>query len=422
MVNEQSDNTPHVEAAEGAVLSAMLRDSNMIVRALGDGITEEHFHVSSYRRLFAMLVSQHREGKPCDPPSVAAAASLAGELDKIGVETFSSLATFPVMAEHWMHHRDSLNEARARRLAIKEADAIASCASTTDAQKLAQMARSLSERVAEATSGRSAVVSPKEAVEAFTEHFRACFEAGENPGASTGIAELDQATGGLRPGELWVVCAETSGGKSALCVQMAAEALDRNENVLFVTLELSAAEVVGRFVSVMHRCPYGWITKPRTLPKMRFEGIKQTMERIARSGLYILDQGGLTIENIVTHAKQLADRVKLSMVVVDYVQLVDGGRQKGESREQEVSRVSRLLKQLAKTLGCPVVSPSQLNDEGKVRESRAIAHDSDTMLIIRGDNGIDIAKARNAPRGTNLELFLDGSIQRFTSTRPHKDQ
>jgi replicative DNA helicase len=97
---------------------------------------------------------------------------------------------------------------------------------------------------------------------------------------------------------------------------------------------------------------------------------------------------------------------------VDYLQIIRGRRNKGDSREQEIASISGGLKQLAKTMACPVVTGTQLNDDGKTRESRAIEQDADVWLVI-SDGGLKMAKVRNGPRGATLPLALDGAAQRF---------
>ena len=98
---------------------------------------------------------------------------------------------------------------------------------------------------------------------------------------------------------------------------------------------------------------------------------------------------------------------------MDYLQLIRVGRARGESREEEVARASGGLKQLAKELRCPVITGSQLNDDGKTRESRAIEQDADALLVIV-EEGIAVQKMRNGPRGDLLPLILDGATQRFS--------
>ena len=132
--------------------------------------------------------------------------------------------------------------------------------------------------------------------------------------------------------------------------------------------------------------------------------------------LWVDATAGQTVDTIAAEAERLRDAGGIDLVVVDYIQLVRGNRARGESREEEIARVSGALKQLAKQLACPVLSATQLNEEGKTRESRAIAHDADALLIIEED-GVRVAKMRNGERGQLLPLILNGAIQRFEEKR-----
>ena len=134
--------------------------------------------------------------------------------------------------------------------------------------------------------------------------------------------------------------------------------------------------------------------------------------------LWIDASAAQSIESITAEARRIRDsHGSLSLVVVDYLQLIRGGRSRNEMREEEVARVSGGLKQLAKALNCPVLSASQLNEQGQTRESRAIAQDADAVLIIAED-GIRIAKMRNGVRDSVLNLKIDGRFQRFTEPQP----
>ena len=144
------------------------------------------------------------------------------------------------------------------------------------------------------------------------------------------------------------------------------------------------------------------------------EGIKirDNAKFLSQSNLLITDEANMTIDYICGQAEAEAESGDVDLVIVDYIQLIGGGPNRGESREQELSRISKRLKQLAKKLGCPVVTPAQLNDDGRLRESRAIGQDADVVLKIN-DKGINVDKFRNAPRFQTLPLALRGEFQRF---------
>jgi replicative DNA helicase len=141
--------------------------------------------------------------------------------------------------------------------------------------------------------------------------------------------------------------------------------------------------------------------------------IKRGVTNLIGSNLWVDCSPGQTLDTIETEAERIRDvNGSISLVVVDYLQLIRGSRARGESREEEIAKVSGGLKQLAKRLQCPVISATQLNDSGQTRESRAIEQDADALLMIVED-GIKICKLRNGQRDSTLNLVLDGQYQRF---------
>jgi replicative DNA helicase len=161
---------------------------------------------------------------------------------------------------------------------------------------------------------------------------------------------------------------------------------------------------------------FGAITQPRSASTADLARIQAAVATLARDlHLWIDATAGQSLETIRAEAQRLRDQNgSLALVVVDYLQLIRGGRTKNESREEEIARVSGGLKQLAKELRCPVLSASQLNEAGQTRESRAIEQDADALLFIAED-GIKIGKLRNGPRNDVLPLFLNGEAQLFTA-------
>jgi replicative DNA helicase len=204
-------------------------------------------------------------------------------------------------------------------------------------------------------------------------------------------------------------------GKSVLMLQIAEAFISRGDSAAVFSLEMMESEIIGRLVTVCGRVNYGAIAQPRKATKGDFPRIQQAITKLAEAPLWIDASAGQSIDTIANEAEMIRDRNGgLKLVVVDYLQLIRGNRSRGESREEEVARVSGGLKQLAKRLACPVLSASQLNEEGKTRESRSIEQDADVLIGIF-EEGIKIGKMRNGERGRILPLHLNGEIQRFTN-------
>jgi len=229
----------------------------------------------------------------------------------------------------------------------------------------------------------------------------------------TNIKAIDDIAGGFRNGELIIIAAETSGGKSALALQVGGEALRQKKPVLVSSLEMTVDTVMARLCSTLKQIPMRVLMNPKTATKDQLIEIKDWMEKMkTHADFFVVDEANLTMTDIWSRAVEQHEISPLGMVIVDYIQLVSPPKGFTGSREQEIAYTSRMLKQLAKKLDCPVLALSQLNETGQMRESRAIANDADIILKIT-NSGIAVAKYRSAPRGQILPVFLDGAYQTF---------
>ena len=188
-----------------------------------------------------------------------------------------------------------------------------------------------------------------------------------------------------------------------------------------MTLEMTSDEVFARLMSCRSRIDLGRIMKPRGMDKGELMKMKRSSDTLRQSKLLISDQPNMSIDYVCAQAEMEAEIGGVDLLVVDYLQLLDGGRRSGDTQEQELATYSRRLKQLAKKLKCPVISPAQINDEGRLRGSRAIGHDADVVLKINHE-GIAVDKYRNAPRNSILPLALMGHFQRFETIHPPEPQ
>jgi len=404
---------PHAPEIEAGVLSVVLGDpERWLPRAIADGVGEGHFWLPAHRRLWEVLVERRRVGRSLDVQTLAADLMATGE-DLVTPGLLARIWTAATNANHWVPWLEVLRDRLARRIAVQAGLDLAG--SEQDGRGAASALRNAAEKAEEALQARDEVVGAREAVLRFLDSLGARAEEDGLPGLGSGVFSLDSVTGGLRPGELWVVAGNTSTGKSVLVLQVAGAALAAGKRVLVCSLEMSCDEVVARLVAAAGRIRLDAILNPRTAGSGEVTRIERCAGELAQSGLLVCDRGGQTVDEICSHAERTRDLGGLDLLVVDYLQLVGVTRNSHRTREQEVAEISRRLKTLSKKLRCPVLTASQLNDQGQVRESRAIAQDADVLLSIV-DDGILVAKARNARRGDVLPLRLDGSIQRFVDT------
>jgi replicative DNA helicase len=269
---------------------------------------------------------------------------------------------------------------------------------------------------------------------------------GELTGVPTGFKDLDEITGGLQAGELVVIGARPSMGKTALAMTIARNAaVDHGKKVAVFSLEMTTLSLTLRLLSAEARVDLstlrkGYISAHAMQELTRAGGV------LHRADLSIDDSGSLSILEIKAKSRRLAASEGLDLVVVDYLQLANAGSGwRGERKDLEIGEVSKGLKQLAKELKIPVIALSQLNrgpeqrdpdkrrpNMGDLRESGAIEQDADVIGFIYRDvvynrdtpdpalAELIIAKQRNGPTGT-IHLNFDGRFARFTS-RSERDE
>jgi replicative DNA helicase len=203
-----------------------------------------------------------------------------------------------------------------------------------------------------------------------------------------------------------------------MMLQIAAQSIARGETVAIFSLEMMAGVVTGRLISVIGNCDYAPVTQPKISNKHHRSAIKRGMDEITDSNVWIDDTPNQTMAHIEAECQRILDITgKINLIVIDYMQIVKGEHRRGESREQEVARISMAGKQMAKKFGVPVLSASQLNGAGEVRESKSLEQDADTLLFI-GDDGVKIGKMRNGKRDAIIPLFLHGDVQKFLNFPP----
>lgn len=409
---------PHAVMSEKYELSCMFREpTRFIPRTASDGIDIDAFHLPGHRLIYESLKADYQKSGGIDLTVFIQQRNLDGLLDRMG-GAHAIADVFNYQADsggQWTTHAEILREMKAQRMARAASTKLSG--TTDSAEAVIELQKTL-DAVKAAVAGPRRATTGRQAVDEFSDKLQADHEAGDLPGKSTGIDALDKICGGMKAGEFWVVGGRPSDGKSVMLLQIAAEFIERGEPVAIFSLEMMTHEIIGRLISKMGRVDYGAITQPKNLTKHDLQKIQATAKTIAGANLWIDSSAGQNVETITAEATRIRDsHGSLALVVVDYLQLIRGPRTRDDLREQEVARTSGGLKQLAKALGCPVLSASQLNDDGRVRESRAITHDADSVLIIAED-GIKILKMRNGVRNSTLNLHLDGRFQRFIERHP----
>jgi replicative DNA helicase len=268
-------------------------------------------------------------------------------------------------------------------------------------------------------------------------------EMADNPndvtGVPTGFYDLDRMTSGLQAGDLIVLAARPSMGKTALAINIAEHvALHEGLPVAVFSMEMGAAQLAVRIVGSIGRIDQGHLRTGK-LTDDEWPRLSEAIEKLRTISLHIDESAGLTSSELRANARRLARQCgQLGLIVVDYLQLMSGSSSDGENRATELGEISRGLKMLARELKCPVIALSQLNRSveqrpdkrpmmSDLRESGAIEQDADIIMFIYRDEyytkdackepgvaEVIIAKQRNGPTGTVKLAFLK-PITKFES-------
>ena len=377
----------------------------------------EHFFSQQYREIFCWAIERFEKGESFERRVLVRDFLKTPINEQIGDDTdlLSDLLSYRM--DEYSSFDEIIERVKADaalRIASKAALDISEGIHTKEPQDVVKSLSEAIESISAISRTKNAGYEAEIAVQEFQNEWNKRLEGEDSLVVPTGLRDIDGITnGGFRNGELIIISAKTSCGKSVLSLQCAIPAIKAGKRVLIFSMEMGVKEVVGRLVSAIGSVPMGEIVNPSKYNKPK--GLDEPIDVIKKSKLKVFDDPSMTTDFIESQC-EASDKVDL--VIVDYIQLIEATNKGKESREQEIARISKKLKQLAKKLNCPVISPSQVNDEGKLRESRAIGHDADIHLNIDEKSGIKVEKNRNGIRNIMLSLELDGTYQRFQEVPP----
>lgn len=220
-------------------------------------------------------------------------------------------------------------------------------------------------------------------------------------GVPTGITDFDTVTGGLKGGQMITIAAQTGGGKTTLAANIISEAcVKQGHGAALFTMEMDRDEIFDMLVSMNYSVNrntfnHGGFTEGD------MTAMGRAMLELAKVPLWVCDEPIITPEQIRARCLQLKREEKIGLIVIDYLQFVTASGAFKDNREQQVAAISRSFRALAKEIRLPIIVLSQLNDEGRIRESRVIAHDSHVVLIVEDDGEnftVSIQKGRSIPK------------------------
>ena len=422
---------PQSLEAELSVLGGILLDNNAL-NNIADVLKPEHFYRESHAAIFQAMQALAERAAPVDLVTLGEELRGAGELERIGGHaTLSSLLEAVPTAAHVPHYaRIVADKATVRRI-IQIATEIAD-EGYGDVPSVVDFVDSAETRIFEAAGARKrdGVTPIKPLVkEAFAKLERLFEQKEEFTGVRSGFHDLDRITAGFQPGNLIIMAARPGMGKTSFALNMAVNASARHKTATAVfSLEMSNDELVQRMLCSEARIDQ---SRMRTghVGEADWPKLIDAAKVLSSAPLFLDDSAGLTALDLRAKARRLAADHNLGLLIIDYLQLMKGRTANSESREREISEISRSLKQLAKELKIPVIALSQLNrgiekrEDRKpkladLRESGAIEQDADMILFIdredmykddpenKGLAEVIIGKHRNGPTGSiKLRFF-----------------
>jgi replicative DNA helicase len=445
--------SPHNVEAERALLGALLVEPARIPD-VAESIVAGDFYDPRHNTVYEALVALAERSAPIDFVSVGEALAALGKFQQVGGRAYlAELSSCVVSAAHLKHHARIVSETAILRRLIAEATDIISTAYTTrsDGESVQKLLDLSEHRIFQIAGGRDQG-GPEPLSTAIEETFRRIDSATHRAGLTglpSGYADLDDMLCGFNQGDLVVVAARPSMGKTALVLNMIdyaashpPEWMEKKPTVLLFSLEMGRQSIVRCMLCSRARVDAHKLRTGR-VPIEEYQRLAEAAGELKEMSLFIDDTPALSVMAMRSRARRLKQKHGLHMVVVDYLQLMS--HPKAESRQQEISNISRALKELSRELDIPVIALSQLSravearDDKRpmlsdLRESGSIEQDADVVLLlyrpeyyfkddeeVRGHADVIIAKQRNGPTG-EVKLRFFSSIMRFENRAPTMDE
>jgi replicative DNA helicase len=429
---------PQSLEAEESVLGGVLHDNAALDRVT-ELLQPDDFYRGAHKKLFRAMLDLSERGEPVDLITLSEALRARGDLTDVGGASYlAALVERVPTAANVVHYARIVRDRSILRRLISASTEIAtsgyeSGGSVADLlDRAEQLIFDISERQVRASFVKlgDVMFGSMKMIERLYEQKQAV------TGVATGFADLDALTSGFQPSDLIIVAGRPSMGKTAFCLNIAENAAMRSDvGVAIFSLEMSTDQLALRMLCSEARVD---LARVRTghLSEREFPKLAMAAGRLGDAPIYIDDTPALSVLELRAKARRLKrdPASKLGLIVVDYIQLMRSSEGK-DSREQEISEISRSLKALAKELNLPVVALSQLNRQvesrnppiprlADLRESGAIEQDADVICFLyreeyyvedsdkKGTAQVIVAKQRNGPIG-NIELTFLKEITRF---------
>ena len=422
---------PHNQEAEQSVIGAIFLEPQALITAAEIIMPEDFFRVA-HQKIFQTMLRLSDQGKAIDVVTITEELSAKKELEDVGgISYISEIANAVPTAANIGHYAKIVEEKSILRRLIRVATTIVEDGFTREDEVealLSEAERKMMEVANRKNAGDFQHIKDV-LVETYDNIEKLYSRKGDITGVPTGFRDLDRITAGFQRNDLIIVAARPSVGKTAFALNVAQNvATKTDENVAIFSLEMGAEQLVMRML-----CAEGnidaQVLRTGTLTTEDWRKLTMAMGSLSNAGIFIDDTPGIRVNEIRSKCRRLKQEYGLGMILIDYLQLIQGSGGSQANRQQEVSEISRSLKGLARELQVPVIALSQLSrgveqrqDKrpmmSDLRESGSIEQDADIVSFLYREDYYDketenqnmieiiIAKQRNGPTGTVTLAFV----------------
>ena len=436
---------PHDTEAEQAVLGSMLTDVDAVVDAI-EILKPEDFYREDNKNIYEAMLNLYGKAEPIDVITVKSELTSMGKFEVVGgLEYLATLPDKVPTTTNAIKYIHIVEEKSILRKLIKTANDLISLgyAQNEDIDVIIEQAEKKIFDIMQGKNQKGYTALKDILVESFAEIEKLYNQKEAITGIPTGFADLDYKTAGLHKSDLILIAARPAMGKSAFALNIATNAaINAKVPVIIFNLEMSKSQLVNRML-----CSEAMVdsNKIRTGKMDEEDWVKlaTALGPLSEAPIYIDDTPGITVSEIRAKCRKLKLEKDIGLVVIDYLQSIQGSGKKNASREQEISEISRSLKILAKELDIPVVALSQLSRAAEqradhrpmlsdLRESGAIEQDADIVMFLYRDDyynpdtekkniaEIILAKHRAGSTGT-IELLWLGNYTKFANIEKYRD-
>ena len=436
---------PHSIEAEQSILGAMLVYPSLVRTVVDQDLHAEEFYVEAHQRIFGCMMDLHENGQNVDVTTLITRLNDTSQLALVGgADYVIKLSDSAVSSANGVFYIDIIKQRHHLRRLIETAEKIAE-EGFDSSSSLDDVLDHAEKEILEVTRSRRAseFQSSKEVVGRVIKELVALRESDNHiTGVRTGYQDLDRMTNGFQRGDLIILAARPAMGKTALALNLGMYTALRNPGaVAFFSLEMPAESLMKRLLSAKSQVE-GNKLRGGNISDDELNRLNEAGNELGAAKIFIDDSASIKVSQIFSKCRKLMSEYGLSLIVIDYLQLISGsGRGGGDNRQQEVSEISRNLKILAKEMNCPVIALSQLSRSveqrtdkqpmlSDLRESGAIEQDADIVMFLYREDyykktseqeersdinevvDLNLAKHRNGSVG-HVSLVFNKSISAF---------